>query len=140
MSETLEARPVPAVEVKGGAIAYVNVDGAVKARDFYKKAFGAVVAAEHPVDEQGRTMHIHLYINDGSVMIGDFYPDFGHAYEKPQAFSIMLQVDDIDFWFKRAVEAGCTPETEPQVMFWGDKFGSLRDPFGVAWAFNEPQA
>ena len=140
MSETLEAPVVPKVDVKGGAIAYVNVDGAVKARDFYKKAFAAVVAAEHPTDEQGRTMHIHLYINDGSVMIGDFYPDYGHPFEKPQAFSIMLQVDDIDAWFKRAVEAGCEAVTEPQTMFWGDRYGSVRDPFGVAWAFNQPQA
>ena len=140
MSETLEAPVVPQVDVKGGAIAYVNVDGAVKAREFYRKAFAAVVAAEHPTDEQGRTMHIHLYINDGSVMIGDFYPEHGHAFEKPQAFSMTLQVKGVDAWFKRAVEAGAEVMMEPQVMFWGDRYAQVRDPFGVVWAFNEPQA
>jgi uncharacterized glyoxalase superfamily protein PhnB len=51
---------------------------------------------------------------------------------------MMLPVDDIDFWWKRAVDAGMTVETELQVMFWGDRYGQVRDPFGVAWAMNAP--
>ena len=140
MSEALEAPVVPRVEVKGGAIAYLALEGAVRARDFYRQAFGAVVAAEHPTDDKGRTMHIHLYVNDGSVMIGDFYPEHGHAYEKPQAFSMSLNVKDIDVWFQRAVDAGCEAVTPPQLMFWGDRWAQVRDPFGVVWGFNEPQA
>jgi uncharacterized glyoxalase superfamily protein PhnB len=83
-------------------------------------------------------MHVHLYINGSSVMLGDPYPDYGHPLEKPQAFTMMLPVDDIDFWWKRAVDAGMTVETELQVMFWGDRYGQVRDPFGVAWAMNAP--
>jgi hypothetical protein len=55
-------------QVKGGAVPYLTVDGAIKAAEFYKKAFGAEVAALHPADEKGRTMHVHLYINGSSVM------------------------------------------------------------------------
>jgi uncharacterized glyoxalase superfamily protein PhnB len=119
-------------------VAYLQLDGAMKAAEYYKKALGAEIESFHPVDDQGRTMHIHLYINGSSVMLCDPYPDYGHPLEKPQAFTMMLPVDDIDFWWKRAVDAGMTVETELQVMFWGDRYGQVRDPFGVAWAMNAP--
>ncbi|CDZ34605.1 Conserved hypothethical protein (Putative Glyoxalase/Bleomycin resistance protein/Dihydroxybiphenyl dioxygenase) [Neorhizobium galegae bv. officinalis] len=124
--------------VRGGVVAYLQLDGAMKAAEYYKKALGATIESFHPVDDQGRTMHIHLYINGSSVMLCDPYPDYGHPLEKPQAFTMMLPVDDIDFWWKRAVDAGMTVETELQVMFWGDRYGQVRDPFGVAWAMNAP--
>ncbi len=124
--------------VRGGVVAYLQVDGAMKAAEYYKKALGAEIAAFHPVDDQGRTMHVHLYINGASVMLGDAYPEYGHPLQTPQAFTMMLPVDDIDFWWKRAVDAGMTVELELQVMFWGDRYGQVRDPFGVAWAMNAP--
>ncbi|CDZ60948.1 Conserved hypothethical protein (Putative Glyoxalase/Bleomycin resistance protein/Dihydroxybiphenyl dioxygenase) [Neorhizobium galegae bv. orientalis] len=124
--------------VRGGVVAYLQLDGAMKAAEYYKKALGAEIESFHPVDDQGRTMHIHLYINGSSVMLCDPYPDYGHPLEKPQAFTMTLPVDDIDFWWKRAVNAGMTVETELQVMFWGDRYGQVRDPFGVAWAMNAP--
>ncbi|MER8124915.1 VOC family protein, partial [Acinetobacter baumannii] len=77
MSETLEAQVPAAVEVKGGVVAYLNVEGAVRAAEFYQKAFGATVAAQMPPDEQGRSMHVHLYVNGSSVMLSDFYPEPG---------------------------------------------------------------
>jgi uncharacterized glyoxalase superfamily protein PhnB len=137
MSETLESRPVPQVETKGGVIAYLAVDGAVKAAEFYCKAFAAEVAAQHPVDEKGRTMHIHLYVNGSSVMLGDFYEEHGHRKVAPQGFTLQLIVDDINAWFDRAVAAGCEAVVPPQMMFWGDIWGQVRDPFGFAWAFNQ---
>lgn len=124
--------------VRGGVVAYLQLDGAMKAAEYYKKALGAEIESFHPVDDQGRTMHIHLYVNGSSVMLCDAYPDYGHPLEKPQAFTMMLPVDDIDFWWKRALDAGMTVETELQVMFWGDRYGQVRDPFGVAWAMNAP--
>ena len=137
MSETLEAPAMPQVETKGGVVAYLAIDGALKAADFYKQAFGAEQAFAHPADEQGRTMHVHLYINGSSVMLGDFYPEHGHAKEAPQAFTMQLIVDDIHKWFDRAVAAGCESVIPPQKMFWGDTWGQVKDPFGVAWAFNQ---
>jgi uncharacterized glyoxalase superfamily protein PhnB len=124
--------------VKGGAVPYLTVDGAVKAAEFYKKAFGAEVAAIHPPDEKGRTMHVHLYINDASVMLSDAYPEHGHPLTAPAAFNITLQVDNTDRWYQRAFDAGCTAVIAPADMFWGDRYAQLKDPFGVLWAINAP--
>lgn len=124
--------------VKGGAIAYLSIDGAVKAVDFYKKAFAADVVHMIPPDEKGRTMHAHLYINGSSVMISDFYPEHGHPPVAPAGFNIMLKVDDADAWYDRAVAAGCTATMPVADMFWGDRYGQLKDPFGVTWAVNGP--
>jgi PhnB protein len=127
------------VPVKGGVIAYLMVDGAMKAAEFYKKAFGAEVAAAHPVDDKGRTMHIHLYINNGSLMLSDAYPEHGHPAVKPQGFTLTLNVTDIDSWWQRAVEAGAEVVMPLGDMFWGARYGQLRDSFGVNWAINQPK-
>jgi len=137
MSETAEPQVVPYAETKGGVVAYLAVDGATKAAAFYEKAFGATIATQHPVDDQGRTMHIHLYINGSSVMLGDFYPDYGHHKVDPAGFNLTLPVKDLDGWFKRAIAAGCTVITPPQKMFWGDDYAQVKDPFGVIWAMNQ---
>jgi len=125
-------------QVRGGLVAYVLVDGASKASEFYQRAFAATEIARQPVDEKGRTMHVHLYVNGSSLMLCDPYPEYGHAWEKPQAFDLMLQVDDIDAWFSRAVAAGAEVVTPVQEMFWGARYGQLRDPFGVRWSMNQP--
>ena len=125
--------------VKGGVTPYLQVDGAMKAADFYQRAFGAELAAAHPVDDQGRTMHVHLYVNGSSVMLGDAYPEHGYGLEKPAAFNLTLQVDDIDAWWKRAVDAGAEVRVPVAEMFWGDRWGQLSDPFGVVWAMNQPK-
>jgi PhnB protein len=121
MSATLEAAPTAVVQTKGGVVPYLTVDGAMKAADFYRCAFGAEVAAAHPVDDQGRTMHIHLYINGGSVMLTDGYPEHGHLAHAPAGFNLTLQVDDIDAWWKRAIDAGAVSVTPVADMFWGDR-------------------
>ena len=133
MTDTHQA-PAP---VKGGAVPYLSIDGAAKAAEFYVKAFGAEIALIQPVDEQGRTMHAHLYINGSSVMLSDFYPEHGYSPVPVQGFNIMLPVKNIDELYKQAVDAGCTPTMPPQDMFWGDRYGQLKDPFGVTWAFNQ---
>lgn len=125
---------------KGGLCAYLEVEGALKAAEFYQKAFAAEQAFAVPPDDKGRTMHIHLYVNGSSLMLGDPYPDYGHPHEPAQGYTLqlILGADEIDAWWKRAVEAGCKEETPLQQMFWGDRWGSLRDPFGVLWAMNAP--
>jgi PhnB protein len=137
MTTQIQARPQP--EVKGGVIAYLQVDGAMKAAEFYQRAFGAELVAAHPTDDKGRTMHVHLYINGGSLMLSDFYPEHGQPAVKPQGFTLTVEVDDIEAWWKRAVDAGVEILTPPQDMFWGARFGALRDPFGVNWGFNQPK-
>ncbi|WFU06201.1 glyoxalase/bleomycin resistance/extradiol dioxygenase family protein (plasmid) [Rhizobium sp. CB3171] len=138
MTDATEQSQQPKVPVLGGLVAYLTVDGAMKAAEFYKRAFGAEQVFMYPADEQGRTMHIHLYINGSSLMLCDAYPEHGHALQKPQAFTLQLLVDDIDAWWKRAVDAGAEVLMPIEVMFWGDRWGQLRDPFGIVWAMNAP--
>ena len=127
----------PCPKCCGGLVAYLQVDGASAASDFYQRAFGATEAYRHPLDEKGRTMHIHLYVNGSSLMLSDPYPDYGHPLEKSQGFTMTLQVDDIDSWWERAVSAGAQVVMPVEKMFWGSRYGQLRDPFGVLWAMNE---
>jgi PhnB protein len=131
-------QPMP--KVLGGLTPYLSIDGAMKAAEFYQRAFGAEQVYAVPPDEKGRTMHIHLYINGSTLMLADFYPEHGHPAVTPQGFTMQLHLDadDIDAWWKRAVEAGCEVVMPLDVMFWGDRWGQLRDPFGVAWAMNAP--
>lgn len=125
-------------KVCGGLVAYLQIKGASEASAFYQRAFGATEVGRQPVDEQGRTMHVHLYVNGSSLMLSDAYPEYGYPLESPQAFDLMLHVDDIDTWWARAVAAGAEVVTPVQEMFWGARYGQLRDPFGVRWSLNQP--
>lgn len=137
-SEPAGKAPAAMPEVRGGVVPYLTVDGATKAAEFYVRAFGAVEVGRHPVDEQGRTMHVHLYVNGGSLMLSDAYPEHGHPLKAPQAFNLLLRVDDVDASWTRAVQAGAEIAMPLQDMFWGDRYGQLRDPFGVTWALAAP--
>jgi len=120
--------------VLGGVAPYLSVSSAGKAAEFYVKAFGATEAIRMPPDEKGRYLHIHLVINGGSLMLADVFPEHGHPLEKPAAFTLHLQVDDADAWFERATKAGAEAVLPVQLMFWGDRYGQVRDPFGVLWS------
>ena len=132
-----EIKPGSLPRPKGGIVSYLQLRDAAAAADFYKRAFGAeeVTRMLHP-DGQ-RIIHAHLYINGGSLMLSDAFPDMGMALETPGAFTLTLMVEGIDKWFARAVEAGCEVTTPVDTMFWGDRYGALKDPFGVSWAMNE---
>jgi PhnB protein len=135
------ARKAPSANdapVKGGVVPYLQLGGASDAAEFYGRAFGATEVFRYPVDQSGRTMHIHLHINGSSVMLSDAYPEHGYALEKPQGFNLTLQVDDIDSWFARAVAAGAEVTMPVQEMFWGARYCQLKDRFGVHWSMNQP--
>lgn len=136
MTDTdMSAQPMP--PTLNNLVPYVTVDGAMKAAEFYRTAFGAEVVFTVPPDEKGRTMHIHLHVNGSSLMLADAYPEYGHPYQPPQGMMLQLIVDDIDFWWDRAVKAGVEVVTPVDLMFWGARWGQVRDPFGVLWGFNE---
>ncbi|RJG44292.1 glyoxalase/bleomycin resistance/extradiol dioxygenase family protein [Mesorhizobium sp. DCY119] len=141
MSEaTAQTLEQPAPKVLGGLVAYLQVDGAMKVAEFYAKAFDARQVFAVPPDEQGRTMHVHLYINGSSLMLCDAYPEHGHPHQAPQGYTmqLLLETDTIDTWWDRAVKAGMEVVVPLDVMFWGDRWGQLRDPFGIHWAMNAP--
>lgn len=135
MTDTAEA-PVQTVEVKGGVAPYIMLENASGVADFYKKALRAEEHGPRHAMEDGRLMHCHLYINGGSVMLMDPMPEYGHPAVPPAAISLHLQVDDADAWFDRAVAAGCTVTMPVDVQFWGDRYGAVKDPFGVDWSFG----
>jgi PhnB protein len=129
---------LPRPQVLGGVAPYILIEGASRAAEFYQRAFGAQEVARQPADGKGRTMHIHLYVNGGSLMLSDPYPEHGYPFKTPQGFTMHLQVDDVEAWWRRAVDAGAQIVMPLQVMFWGDLYGLLRDPFGVDWSIAAP--
>ncbi len=123
-------------EITGGVAPYLTVDGANKAADFYIKAFGAEDVARIPPDDKGRSMHVHVRINGASVMMSDAYPEHGHPWVPPQGFNLHLQVKDFDAWWNRAIQAGASEVVAPHDAFWGDRYGVMKDPFGVTWTIG----
>jgi len=109
--------------VKGGMVPYLMVGGAIKAGEFYQKALGAEIALARPPDEQGRSMHVHVYVNGSSLMLSDAYPDHGCPLESAKGFNLMLVVDDIDAWWRRAIEAGAQSVMPVADMFRDDRYG-----------------
>jgi uncharacterized glyoxalase superfamily protein PhnB len=134
-----EAQTAQNAAVKGGVVAYLCLEGAIKAAEFYKKALASETAQMHPADDKGRTMHVHLYINGSSVMLSDPYPEHGCPFAPPAGFGLNLPVADVDSWWQRAVDAGCTATMPPADMFWGDRYAQAKDPFGVTWSFVGPK-
>jgi PhnB protein len=112
---------------------------ATEAIALYKAAFNAEVVNHMPAEDGKRVMHAHLRINGGSVMLSDEFPEMPRSHVRDMGgFTIHLQVDDADAWQQRAAAAGCTISSPVEEQFWGERYGSLRDPFGVDWSLASP--
>ncbi len=114
---------------------YLVVDGAAKAIEFYERAFGAkkIMAMPGP---GGKIMHAEIKIGDSVIMLSDEFPEMGSRGPKTLGgtpASLFLYVDDVDTLYQGAIAAGATAERTPQDAFWGDRWGSLHDPFGHSW-------
>jgi PhnB protein len=134
-----EDRQRPLGGVMRGVIPYVGMNGrAGEAADFYARAFGAAELGRMPdQDEPNRYMHLQVEVNGGALMMTDFTGP-GEPAVAPQGFHLQLVVADGDAWWDRAVAAGCEVVVPFERMFWGDRWGMLRDPFGLTWAIDEP--
>lgn len=130
------------VHNRAGVTPHLVVRGARDAIDFYVRAFDAVKVMEMPAQDGQRLMHAQLLINGGPVMLNDDFPEYcnGVAAEFPTRMPVALHmaVPDIDATFAQAVAAGATPVMAPEDMFWGDRYGQVRDPFGHLWALSTP--
>jgi len=115
---------------------YLAVEDAAKAIDFYKEAFGADEQMRMPGPD-GKIAHAELRIGDSRLMLSDPFP---HSSVRPPSerggstASIFMYVDDVDATFEQAQRAGATVVSELEDMFWGDRFGTVADPFGHVWA------
>jgi uncharacterized glyoxalase superfamily protein PhnB len=116
---------------------HLIIQGAAKAIDFYKKAFGAEEMFRMPGPDGKTVMHAEMKIGNSPIMIADEFPSMGCRGPKALGGSpvtIHLYVQDVDKFYQRAVEAGATATMPPQDMFWGDRYGKLTDPFGHVWS------
>ncbi|MGZ8346562.1 MAG: VOC family protein [Allosphingosinicella sp.] len=115
---------------------YLIVDGAIEAIRFYEAAFGAVEVVRMPSGED-KLAHAEMRIGDSHVMLADESPDMGHLGPLKRGgatASLLIYGPDVDAAFARAIAAGATEEQPPSDQFWGDRMGSLRDPFGHRWS------
>ncbi|HTK35708.1 MAG TPA: VOC family protein [Caulobacteraceae bacterium] len=140
MAEQAARQQTEAPQTLGTLTPYLTVSDAKAAGDFYAKAFGAVEVNRMVGAPDGRLIHLHLHLNGASLMMSDPFPEHGHGFKEIQGMSLVLQVEDADTWWGRAVAAGCEVVMPLQLMFWGDRYGQLKDPFGVLWAMNEAAA
>ena len=113
---------------------YLIVSGAARALDFYTQVFGATEIMRMP--GPNGVAHAEMRIGDSVVMLADESPDMG--YKGPVALggspvSLMLYVADVDATFQRAVAAGAVQQRPVQDQFYGDRSGTLEDPFGHVW-------
>lgn len=114
---------------------YIIVDGAADAIRFYERALGATEALRLPM-EGGRIAHAEIRIGDSYVMLADEFPD--HDIRGPKSrggatSSLMIYVEDVDSAFQRAIDAGATVDKPVADQFYGDRSGTITDPFGHKW-------
>ena len=129
------AKPKPIPEGHNAVSPYLIVDGAAKALDFYKKAFGAVEIFRHEAPG-GKIGHAEIRIGDTVIMIADEHPDFdAHGPKKfgGSPVSLHLYSEDVDAAAARAIAAGATVKRPVADQFYGDRLGTLVDPFGHTW-------
>jgi PhnB protein len=117
------------------ATPYLIIKGAAEAIEFYKRAFGATELLRM-ADAQGRVGHAEIKIGDSVIMLADEHPAMG--YRGPRSLggssvSILLYLADVDAVFERAVRAGAKPQRPVADQFYGDRSGTLEDPFGHVW-------
>jgi uncharacterized glyoxalase superfamily protein PhnB len=121
----------------GTLTAHLIVEGAADAMDFYRRAFGAEELGRAPMPDGRKLMHGLMKLGDSMLMLVDAFEEFGARGPKALGGSpvtLHVYVDNADAAFQRAIEAGCTVATPLADMFWGDRYGKVKDPFGHEWS------
>jgi PhnB protein len=129
----MAVKPIP--EGYHSVTPYLIVKGAAEALEFYKKALGAkeVVCMKGP---GGKVMHAEIKIGDSFVMLADEFPEMGHV--GPQTLGgtsvgLAVYVENVDAQFDKAIAAGGKVKRPVQDQFYGDRAGTLTDPYGHVW-------
>ncbi|WP_323113570.1 VOC family protein [Pseudomonas guariconensis] len=130
----MAVKPIP--EGQHSITPYLAINDAAKAIEFYKKAFGAVEMFRLDAPG-GRVGHAELKIGDSSVMLGDPCDMEGGLTSSQKlagaAVGLHLYVEDCDKVYAQALAAGATQVYEVKDQFYGDRSGTLKDPFGNMW-------
>jgi PhnB protein len=114
---------------------YLCVAGAAQAIEFYKEAFGATELMRM-ADPGGKIGHAEIQIGDSRVMLADEYPEMG--FKSPRAYggspmNMHMYVENVDGVVKQAVDAGAKLVRPVEDQFYGDRSGTVEDPFGHQW-------
>ena len=118
------------------ATPYLIVNGAARALEFYKQAFGATELMRHASPDGSKVMHAEIQIGDSRIMLADEFPEMNIRGPKAlggSPVSLMLYVQDVDDRFAQAVAAGASVKRPLADQFYGDRSGTLEDPFGHSW-------
>mmetsp|Transcript_26834 Transcript_26834/g.70457 ORF Transcript_26834/g.70457 Transcript_26834/m.70457 type:complete len:177 (-) Transcript_26834:112-642(-) len=117
---------------------YITIKNAASALDLYAKAFGATEVMSMP-GPGGKIMHAEMQIGDSRFMFSDEFPEMG-AWSPEHlggtAGHLMIYVEDCDAMLKRAIAAGCKPDRPAKDQFYGDRSGSVIDPYGHKWTLS----
>ncbi|WP_229956218.1 VOC family protein [Parasphingorhabdus litoris] len=117
--------------------AYLTVDDAAAAIDFYKEAFGAEEVMRMPMGD--KIGHADILIGDSHIMLADEFPDMDKLGPKARGgstSSLMIYVENVDAAFDKAVAAGATAVRPVEDQFYGDRSGWVKDPFGHEWTLS----
>jgi PhnB protein len=127
------AKPIP--EGYRSVNVILTVDDAAKAIDFYKQAFGAKEISRLPMGD--KIGHAELQIGDTRIMLNDEFPERNNLGPKSiggTPFGLIVYTPDVDSAFRQAISAGATEKSPVEDQFWGDRMGTLTDPFGHSWS------
>ena len=108
----------------------LTIDGADQAIEWYKRAFGAELLSRAPDPSGKKVWHASMRIGDSIFFVNDAFPEMGGG---AQPASLWIYTDNVDQAWKRAVDAGGKVSMPMADMFWGDRMGSLTDPYGIRW-------
>jgi PhnB protein len=114
---------------------YLIINGAAAAIEFYQKAFGATELFRM-AQPDGKIGHAEIKIGDSPIMLADEFPEmkyFGPKTLGGSSVSILIYVEDVDTVFQQALDAGAEVQKAIEDKFYGDRMGSLVDPFGHVW-------
>ncbi len=117
---------------------YLVIDGAARAIEFYKNAFGAKEVSRQPMPN-GMLMHAMIKVGDSLIMMSDEFP--GSDSKAPTSagattFNLHIYSKDVDKLWNQAINAGAKPTMPLDNQFWGERYGKLQDPFGHIWSVS----
>ncbi len=119
-------------------VTYLAIDGAARALEFYKNAFGAVELSRQATPD-GKIIHASIKIGNTPIMMSDIFP--GSSAKSPlelgtSPVTLHINADDVDALWNRAIAAGATVSMPLENQFWGARYGQLVDPFGHHWSLS----
>lgn len=118
---------------------YLIVDGAAEALEFYKRTFGAAEELRLDSPDGGKVAHAEIRIGDSYVMLADEHPEFDALSPTTRGgtpVTLCIYCDNADETFARAIEEGATEVRPLQDQFYGDRSGTVKDPYGHIWTIS----